>query len=248
MARKKVEFTKRLAYLAYSLGSLPFVLMVGMLLQSVPKRKSPSLARCYERAVAEGLEAICALQGLAKGQLGPEADAARQAINRRWECFKDHCLGWLKPGDTWNKEEGWHQENLLADVFAWQDNEWPSFSAAIAAFFTCLPKPGRDFAALGSAIGDFVTRWPAGRTEVEEVLPAALHLQALWDNVAEEQEALLGLKVDLSVAAHQMSESRWEYWAWTRLQARSLHEAIVRRLDPSRSACDSTPTYIRACQ
>ncbi len=161
MAKKNTPYTKRHAYLAYRLGCLPSVLLEGTnIIVGLGMPEGRPWARRYEWAVAEGLEAINALQALRSGQTGPEGDAARQAVTARWQDLKDR---YLRPGNAADEAEATftNEEEALLDFTACAgDDRWRTFSAAVTAFWTSLPKPIRCFAELGAAVGGFITFGP----------------------------------------------------------------------------------------
>jgi hypothetical protein len=197
MTRKSLALPRHLAYLAYRLGCLPFVLLEGLNFPTPGEHVDVPLC-CFEHAVAEGKEAIDNLQSLLKARPGPQAVAARQAIEALW---RD-----LRAGHVWQEvpvPTPHFRELLILGRHSNRDATWKSFSGSITAFCAALPKPSRDYAALASAIADLITmRGPAsyrlGHAPLETVMPHIVHLQTMWRELLDSHRLLRGLRMELS--------------------------------------------------
>jgi hypothetical protein len=244
MTRKNSGNTRNQLYFAYQLGCLPFVLLQGRnLMIALTSTGGRSGARRYEWAVAEGIEAISSLQALTKDDSGPRADAARQALTARWQELKDRHR---RPESStgYEYQAVLYNEEVLLDYTSVRDASWQPFADAITGFYVSLPKANRDFATLGSAIGELLTWSPSlapldltkidltkfevwkkevfdryeadvfMRQEVDVFMPLACHFQTMLGAMTEEYELLFGREVDLSPAKYEKTAWNPAYMIW----------------------------------
>jgi hypothetical protein len=242
MALKNPRYSRHLAYLAYRLGGLPFrPFEIPIIWDHLWLEPQSDWARELERAVIEGQEFIKSCQALVEDLPGRLADAARETFTTHWENLKKHkCL----PSNA--------ERKAIAD--------------AVRAFWTALPAPVCDFAALRSAIDDVLTHtwsiidefevvtidgrrgWRRKTAPDERLVPAIFRLQTILAKMVEDHQVLIGLEVDLSLQAYEESGSKYRYLLWAKKKAKSVHRAIIERLRPPRSALEIVPTWIAAVE
>jgi hypothetical protein len=270
MALKNPRSSRYLAYLAYRLGNLPFRLLEAFnMWDYLRSPRQSAWERVYERVVIEGQETIKSCQDLVGDLPGRLADAAREALTARWENLKKHkrwdILIPIPRLEAKLKLKIREDEATLDTSLLPPDAEWKAFSDAITAFWTAFPEPICDFAALGSAIADFLTLTQcvvekaevvtiAGRKRlrweiapVERYVPATFRLQTILAKMAEDHQVLIGLEVDLSLQAWE-SGLKYRYLRWAEKDVKSVHRAIIERLRPPRSALEIVPTWIPAAK
>lgn len=266
MTQKKLVEAREQAYLAYRLGCLPFILLEGECFRSLWLNGRDLL---YERAMAEGQEAINRLEAVTNGKGNRLANAARNAIRTRWLAMKRRwaaALSAFRPVDESNERTANNddldripiayldrlesdQENLLDQQAYKHDSAWQRWFNAIERFCACLPKFCRAFAALGAAIGNLVTMHTKSAREWHR--PSAwshtviVDLESMIAKMSQEYELLVGIEINLSVSAHR-AHAYLPYFFWAKDQAHFLHRLLIRRLRPDISPLDDNPTWIPA--
>jgi hypothetical protein len=231
-----------MAYLAYRLGCLPYVLLGSP--DHAFRIEWDHSRPLFDWAVAEGLGAIDALR-VAGAEDRSKADLAHEAVTAWGNLIRSRLPEVERPYHDQGSAAKTREELLFVEEY--RDPKWADFAALVRDFWKTLAKPYRDLAGLGDEVGNVITwrlRFATIDTDLETFTSMTVRLQGETCLIVETQELLVGL--DLDLAPQESHRVATEYCFWAQDQVRLLHRAVIERLGPRNASATFAPVWISA--